>query len=91
MFSRSKRNELNVKLLNTYDDRDDAEQLLKGKKRLASERDSTIVIYNLFGQPSWGNFHRLKTFNLGELSTLWSAETAGLWKKKADTPKSSLC
>ncbi|WP_169051176.1 hypothetical protein [Escherichia coli] len=50
-----------MKLLNTYDDKDEAEEALTkllGEKRLASERDSTVVIYNLFGQPTWGNFHR---------------------------------
>jgi hypothetical protein len=62
-----------MKLLNTYDDRDDAEDAaakLTGEKRLASERDATVVIYNLFGIPSWGNFHRLGMYNLSELKTL---------------------
>lgn len=62
-----------MKLLNTYDDRDDAEaaeQKLTGEKRLASERDGTVVIYNLFGIPSWGNFHRLGMYNLAELGVL---------------------
>ena len=62
-----------MKLLNTYDDRDDAEAAehkLTGAKRLASERDGTVVIYNLFGIPSWGNFHRLNMYNLAELGTL---------------------
>ncbi|MEL0169943.1 MAG: hypothetical protein VW877_17675 [Pseudomonadaceae bacterium] len=62
-----------MKLLNTYDDRDEAEaaaEKLSGEKRLASERDATIVIYNLFGIPSWGNFHRLGMYNLGELKSL---------------------
>lgn len=71
-----------MKLLNTYDDRDDAEEAaskLSGEKRLASERDATVVIYNLFGIPSWGNFHRLGMYNLSELKALldcrqtWSA------------------
>jgi hypothetical protein len=56
-----------MKLLNTYDDRDEAEKaesLITGEKRLASERDGTEVIYNLFGQPSWNNFNKLKMFNL---------------------------
>jgi hypothetical protein len=56
-----------MKLLNTYDDRDEAEKaelLITGEKRLASERDGTDVIYNLFGQPSWNNFYKLKMFNL---------------------------
>lgn len=62
-----------MKLLNTYDDRDEAEaaaEKITGEKRLASERDSTVVIYNLFGMPSWGNFHRLGMYSLGELKTL---------------------
>ncbi len=72
-----------MKLLNTYDDKDEAEMAmatLQGEKRLASERDSTVVIYNLFGLPTWGNFHRLDMYNLSELSNLlarrdnWNAE-----------------
>ena len=62
-----------MKLLNTYDDRDEAEaaaEKVTGEKRLASERDSTVVIYNLFGIPSWGNFHRLGMYNLVELKDL---------------------
>jgi hypothetical protein len=62
-----------MKLLNTYDDRGEAEsaaEKISGEKRLASERDSTVVIYNLFGMPSWGNFHRLGMYNLVELKTL---------------------
>lgn len=62
-----------MKLLNTYDDKDEAEEAaerLQGQKRLASERDSTVVIYNLFGIPSWGNFHRLGMYNLAELGEL---------------------
>jgi hypothetical protein len=62
-----------MKLLNTYDDRDEAEEAaekLTGDKRLASERDATVVIYNLFGIPSWGNFHRLGMYNLSALKNL---------------------
>lgn len=62
-----------MKLLNTYDDRDEAEaaaEKLIGDKRLASERDATVIIYNLFGIPSWGNFHRLGMYNLDELKSL---------------------
>lgn len=62
-----------MKLLNTYDDRydaEEAEQKITGEKRLASERDATEVIYNLFGIPSWGNFHRLGMYNLTELGAL---------------------
>ncbi|MGX0889386.1 hypothetical protein AB7M22_001394 [Pseudomonas sp. ADAK2 TE3594] len=43
---------------------------LIGDKRLASERDATVVIYNLFGDPQLGHFHRLGMYNLGELKTL---------------------
>lgn len=62
-----------MKLLNTYENRDDAEDALQkiiGEKRLASERDSTVVIYNLFGIPKWGNFHRLGMYRLAELKIL---------------------
>ncbi|HDS1199858.1 MULTISPECIES: hypothetical protein [Shewanella] len=62
-----------MKLLNTYEDRDEAEIALtkvQGQKRLASERDDTEVIYNLFGEPSWGNFYRLGMFQLPELQGL---------------------
>lgn len=62
-----------MKLLNTYDDRDEAEEAaekLTGERRLASERDATVVIYNLFGIPNWGNFHRLGMYNLAELKLL---------------------
>ena len=62
-----------MKLLNTYDDRAEAEEAaekLTGDKRLASERDATVTVYNLFGNPSWGNFHRLSMYNLDEMKTL---------------------
>lgn len=62
-----------MKLLNTYDERDEAEdaaQKLTGERRLASERDATVVIYNLFGVPSWGNLHRLGMYSLDELKVL---------------------
>lgn len=75
-----------MKLLNTYDDRDEAEEAagkLTGDKRLASERDATVVIYNLFGLPSWGNFHRLGMYNLGELKNLLDRRTN--WKTNDQT------
>ncbi|WP_319749926.1 hypothetical protein [Pseudomonas aeruginosa] len=62
-----------MKLLNTYEERDKAEEAaerLTGDKRLASERDATVTIYNLFGIASWGNFHRLGMYNLAELKKL---------------------
>lgn len=68
-----------MKLLNTYDARDEAEaaaEKISGEKRLASERDSTVVIYNLFGTPSWGNFHRLGMYNLVELKSLLDRRVA---------------
>lgn len=68
-----------MKLLNTYDDHDEAKEAaekLTGDKRLASERDATVVIYNLFGIPSWGNFHRLGMYNLGELKSLLERRTS---------------
>lgn len=70
-----------MKLLNTYDDRDEAEEAaekLTGDKRLASERDATVVIYNLFGIPGWGNFHRLGMYKLGELKSL--LEQRAIWQ-----------
>ncbi|WP_337056846.1 hypothetical protein [Pseudomonas sp. USHLN015] len=70
-----------MKLLNTYDDRDEAEEAagkLSGDKRLASERDATVTIYNLFGIPSWGNFHRIGMYNLSELKTL--LDRRGNWQ-----------
>ncbi len=62
-----------MKLLNTYDDRDEAEKavsLITGEKRLASERDGTEVIYNLFGEATWRNFYKLGMFNLQELQKI---------------------
>lgn len=67
-----------LKLLNTYDERDDAEDayaLLKGEKRIASERDDTSTIYNIFGVPSWGNFHRIGMYNLKELEDLLKSKS----------------
>lgn len=48
-----------MKRRNTYEDRDETEgaaEKLTEEKSLASKRDATVVIYNLFGIPSWGNF-----------------------------------
>ncbi|CZF77177.1 hypothetical protein GCE9029_00054 [Grimontia celer] len=62
-----------MKLLNTYDTKDEGESALARidePKRLASERDSTEVIYNLFGTPSWGNFYKLGMFDLDTLKTI---------------------
>tara|TARA_B100000745_G_scaffold299911_2_gene252037 strand:- start:2929 stop:3231 length:303 start_codon:yes stop_codon:yes gene_type:complete len=70
-----------VKLLNTYDDRETAEAAahkITGEKRLASERDATETIYNLFGQPSWANFYKLGMFNLPQLKEIVDQRQAGL-------------
>jgi hypothetical protein len=64
---------ISMKLLNTYEDRDEAEKaerLIVGEKRLASERDGTEVIYNLFGIPTWSNFYKLDMFNLPLLQNI---------------------
>ncbi|EOC0108084.1 hypothetical protein ACI0ZQ_002896 [Cronobacter dublinensis] len=69
-----------MKLLNTYEDKDEAEEALaklSGEKRLASERDSTVVIYNLFGTPSWGNFYKLGMFNLPDLQKILELRRTG--------------
>jgi len=64
-----------MQLLNTYEDRDDAEDALKklsGECRLASERDASETIYNLFGVATWSNFYKLDMYNLRELKILLS-------------------
>jgi len=69
-----------MKLLNTYEDKDEAEAALSkidGEKRLASERDSTVIIYNLFGQPTWGNFFKLEMFSLPELKSMLELRKTG--------------
>ena len=69
-----------MKLLNTYDNHEEAETALAkidGEKRLASERDGTETIYNLFGQPSWGNFYKLEMFNLLQLKQIVEQKNAG--------------
>jgi len=62
-----------MKLLNSYEDRDEAEKaetLITGEKRLASERDGTETIYNLFGVANWSNLYKLNMFNLPELQKI---------------------
>lgn len=69
-----------MQLLHIYDDREEAEaaaQKLVGNKRLASERDSTKIIYNLLGEASWGNFYRLDLFNLKELQSIINQKKSG--------------
>ncbi|EJX1707865.1 hypothetical protein ACOCF9_003146 [Vibrio cholerae] len=70
-----------MKLLNTYDTKDEDEAALAKidePKRLASERDSTEVIYNLFGTPSWGNCYKLGMFDLDILKTIIEQKKNGL-------------
>lgn len=67
-------------LLNTYESEFEGEKALDaitGAKRLASERDGTEVIYNLFGEASWGNFYRLDMYNLRELESILSQKKKG--------------
>ena len=69
-----------MKLLNTYEDRDEAEaaaQKITGEKRLASERDATETIYNLFGDATWGNLYKLGMFNLVQLKEIVDQKQAG--------------
>lgn len=62
-----------MKLLQTYQDNDDAADAAKkltGNVRVASERDGTETIYNLFGMPTWQNFYALDMYRLAELKRL---------------------
>ncbi len=75
-----------MKLLNTYTDREEAElalQKLTGKKRLASERDSTETVYNLFGEATWTNFYKLNMYKLPLLQELLEKRKKGLEYDKA--------
>lgn len=68
-------------LLNTYDNKEEAEfaeQAISGDKRLASERDGTETIYNLFGVASWGNFYKLNMFNLPLLEKILESKKKGV-------------
>ncbi len=60
-------------LLNTYDTKDDADDAaatLKGLQRIASERDDTTTIYNVFGEATWANLYSLKMYDLVKLKDL---------------------
>ena len=66
--------------LNTYDTKDEGEEaLLKiiGETRLTSERDATVVIYKLFGEPTWTNSYKLGIFDLPELQMILDARKPG--------------
>ncbi|MGL5369992.1 MAG: hypothetical protein ACRDBF_03065 [Plesiomonas shigelloides] len=70
-----------MKQLNTYDTKEEGEAALAkvdGPKRLASERDSTETIYNLFGTPTWTNFYKLNMFSLQELKHIVDNKKNGL-------------
>ena len=65
--------ETNMHLLNTFDtkeDADDAAATVRGRFRIASERDDTTTIYNLFGDATWHNLYNLKMYNLIKLKEL---------------------
>lgn len=69
-----------MKQLNTYDTKEEGEAALAKidePKRLASERDATETIYNLFGHPTWGNFYKLCMFNLPQLKEIVDKKQAG--------------
>ena len=62
-----------MKILTTFDDRDDAEEALlklSGDKKIVSDREDNQVIYKLFGDATWSNFYQLGMFNLVELQQL---------------------
>ncbi|WP_252145371.1 hypothetical protein [Yokenella regensburgei] len=68
-------------LLNTYENEIEAEEALQkitGSKGLASERDGTIVIYNLFGEATWNNFYKLDMYNLKELEFIIKQRGSGI-------------
>jgi len=69
-----------MELLITYDDQteaENAEQLITGKKRLASDRDDNEVVYRLFGEPTWTNFFKLGMYELPLLKELVDLKKAG--------------
>ncbi|WP_238056205.1 hypothetical protein [Photobacterium damselae] len=83
-----------MKQLNTYDTKEEGEAALAKidePKRLASERDSTEVIYNLFGTPSWVSFYKLGMFDLDTLKTIVEQKKSGQPYDEKSTVKSSRC
>ena len=69
-----------MELLITYDDQteaENAEQLITGKKRLASDRDDNEVVYRLFGDPTWTNFFKLGMYELPKLKELVDLKKTG--------------
>ena len=69
-----------MQLLASFDSQEEgeaAEKKVSGKKRLASERDSNVVVWNLFGEATWSNFFQLGMFDLPELKELLEQKKAG--------------
>ena len=66
--------------LYTFETKEEAEEALVkllGPKRLASDRDGTEVIYNLFGELTWRNLYALGLYNLPELKNILSQRDSG--------------
>jgi hypothetical protein len=64
-----------LKHIYTFETKEEAEEALAkllGPKRLASDRDGTEVIYNLFGDLTWRNLHVLGLYDLPELKSILS-------------------
>ncbi|ROJ30776.1 hypothetical protein [Morganella morganii] len=62
-----------MELIMTFHCKEEAEiaySALSGEKRLASERDDGVTIYNLFGNINWRNLYTLNMYNLKELEIL---------------------
>lgn len=73
-------------LLNSYDTKDnadDAAAVLKGSLRVASERDDTTTIYNLFGEATWANLYSLKMYDLVALKGLLGRRSQWTESEKA--------
>ena len=69
-----------MRLLYTYDDQESGEEALEkltGQRRLATERDAGVTVYQLFGEPTWGNLYRLGLYDLEELKLLLERREAG--------------
>ncbi|GAA5496830.1 hypothetical protein Rhal01_03017 [Rubritalea halochordaticola] len=67
-------------LLETFEDQAEAEKglaKLSGKKMLTSDRDDNVVVYKLFGEPSWVNFYNLEMYDLPELKRLLDTRQSG--------------
>lgn len=70
-----------MKILNIYDDKDDAEEALQkitGEKKVVSDREDNQIIYKLFGPATWSNFYQIDMFNLKELKEIIEAKNNNL-------------